>query len=170
MKNLVVTSSLLLLFGGCNYLGFSAGPGGEFDASSNFTFEYGFADPTFGRTDNDSQDSAGDPEPGSDEREFMLTSGFTVIDNGIDLYWFESNPEMGGFMKLGIEVAPETGFFVNVLGGITFIHWASYWDEGTDWHGLLGGGVTYFINDENFCLVAAYDNRRFFTGGVGWRF
>ena len=102
----------------------------------------------------------------------MVTGGFLVIDNAIDTWFYESRPEMGGFVKLGVEVAPDTGFFVNVLGGLTFIHHAKWYQTEweTDWNGLLGGGVTYFINDKKFALVAAYDNRRLFTGGVGWRF
>lgn len=157
MKKLAMTICLVAFFtGGCNYIGVTGGSGGDFNAT-NFTVEYGSPPP-------------GELEPEPGERDWMLTSGFLVVDNAIDTGFFESSPEMGGLIKLGMEVEPDTGLFVNVLGGLTFIKWASYWDEGTEWYGLFGGGVTYFIDDKDVCILAGYDNRRGFTAGVGYRF
>jgi len=170
MYRLAFAICLVLLSCGCNYIGATAGPCGEFEATSNFTFEYGFRSSFEDHTKTVSHDPSGDPVTVPSKRDVMLTAGVLVIDNGIDTWFFNSNPEMGGFLKLGVEVAPDTGFFVNVLGGLTWIHWASCWDEGTEWYGLIGGGVTYFINDKDICLIAAYDNRRFFNAGVGVRF
>lgn len=158
MKRLIMTICLFLLSGGCNYIGFAGGQGGEFD-SANLTVEYGTRPPDELK-----------PKPG--ERDFMVTGGFLIIDNAVETWFYESRPEMGSFVKLGIEVAPDTGLFVNVLGGLTFIHYARYWQTEweTEWNGLFGGGVTYFINDKDVCFLTAYDNRRGFTAGIGFRF
>jgi len=157
MKKLILTICLAFFSGGCSYIGFAGGYGGEFD-SANFTVEYGIRPPEEIKSE-------------SGERDWMLTSGITIIDNAIDTWFFKSTPEMGGFLKIGIEVVPDTGFFANLLGGVTWIFWDTAWTERqTDWYGLIGGGLTYFINDKNMCLLATYDNRRGISGGIGFRF
>lgn len=170
MKYLAVTSCLMLLSGGCYYAGFSAGPGGELSASSNLAFEYGLDPPV--PPDPPLKPGQHGPLVTPGGHDLMVTAGFLLIDNAVDTPFYESRPEMGGFVKLGLEVSPDTGLFVTVLGGLTFIHYAGYYDTDwqTDWNGLFGGGLTYFIDDKNFAVVTAYDNRRFFTAGVGWRF
>jgi len=162
MKAFAATIFLVLfLAGGCNYIAIAGGQGGEFDAA-NLTVEYGSPPP-------DEIKSKVNPGPG--KRDLMLTGGMTIIDNGIDLGYFKSSPEMGGFIKLGVEVVPDTGLFANVLGGVTWIIWNSVWTEQeTEWYGMFGGGLTYFINDKDACILAGYDNRRGFTAGVGLRF
>jgi len=161
MQRVMLTICLAVLLGGCNYIAIVGGYGGEFD-SANLTVEYGIPPP-------DKIKSKVNPEPVKSE--WMLTGGMTIIDNGIDLWYFKSSPEMGGFIKLGVEVVPDSGFFANVLGGATFIHWKAWGGyEDTEIYGMFGGGVTYFIDDKDLCVLAAYDNRRDFTAGIGLRF
>ena len=157
MKKVAMTICLAALFvQGCNYIGVTGGHGGDFNAT-NFTIEYGSPSP-----------EELEPEPG--ERDWMFTGGTLIIDNAIESSYFETSPEIGGFIKLGMEVAPDTGLFVNVLGGLTAIRWTSRRDEGTEWSGLFGGGVTYFVDDQAVGILAGYDNRRGFTAGIGLRF
>jgi len=158
MRNLILIICLAVLLGGCNYIGIVGGKDDEFD-SANLTLEYGSPPPDEIKS-----------EPG--KRDWMLTGGMAYIDN--------YNPEIGAFVKLGIEVLSDTGFFVNVIGGVTFMEEArgyvspyGYWQptEGEiEIYGMFGGGVTYFINDKDVCLLTAYDNRRGFTAGIGFRF
>lgn len=138
--------------------------------TANVTLEYGGPPPFEDKTKIVLYDLAGEPIPEPAKRDWMLISGVTIMDNGVDFEFGKTTPEMGSFLKLGVEVVPDTGFFANVLGGVTFIHWSSRWGEGTEWYGLLGGGATYFINDKDVCILAAYDNRRGFSVGVGFRF
>jgi len=160
MKRMICTICLLLLVSSCNYVGVLGGSGGEFD-STNFTLEFGGPENKPGK---------------SGERDWLLVGGVTYINNKEGT----QNKEFGGFGKLGLEVVPDTGFFVNALGGITFMKessgyvtqhgsWQSTESE-TEVNGMFGGGVTYFISDDNFCIQANYDNRRGYTIGVGWRF
>jgi len=162
MKKMLITICLFVfLVGGCNYIAVSGGHGGDFDAA-NLTVEYGSPPP---------EGLKPIVEPGPGKRDWMLTGGTLIIDNAIDYGFFKNTPEIGGFIKLGVEIVPDTGLFANVLGGATFIHWkASGGFEDTEWYGMLGGGLTYFINDKDVCLLTAYDNRRGFSGGIGFRF
>ena len=158
MKKVIMTICLMILAGGCSYVGFAGGYGREFD-SANVTLEYGIRPPEEIKS-----------EPG--ERDWMLTGGITYINN--------YNPEIGDFVKLGVEIVPDTGFFANVLVGFTLMEEArgyvspyGYWQptEGEiEIYGLFGGGVTFFINDNDVCVLTAYDNRRGFTAGIGFRF
>lgn len=170
MLRLLVTFSLVLLSGGCNYIAFTAGPDSEYGSAASFTIEYSGRAPGSSHSTRPWLDSSADPCSVPSERDFMFSSGFLYIDNGLDLYWYRSDPEMGVFLKLGVEAVPDTGLFVNILGGVTWISWSSYWSEDTEWFGLIGGGVTYFIDDKDFCVIASYDNRRLFNAGVGLRF
>jgi len=161
MRRILCTICLAILMGGCNYIAVTGGQGGPLD-SMNFTVEYGSPPP-------DEIKSKVNPGPG--KCDLMLTGGITIIDNAIDLGYFKSTPEMGSFIKFGVEVVPDTGLFANVLGGVTFIHWKAWGGyEDTEIYGMFGGGVTYFVNDKDVCLLTAYDNRRGLTAGVGFRF
>lgn len=160
MKKIAITT-MVLFAGGCNYIAIGGGYGGPTDAG-NFTIEYEIEPP-------DEIKSKVEPKPG--QRDWRTTGGMTIIDNAIDTGFYVSDPEVGGFVKLGVEVMADSGFFVNILGGITWFRWETAWtEEETEWHGMFGGGVTYFINDEDVCILADYDNRRGFTAGIGWRF
>ncbi len=170
MYRLAFALCLLLLSGGCTYVGFTAGPGGKGESSPNFALEYDFSLPGVDRTKTVKHDDSAKPGSYPAKRDWMFIGGNYIVDNAIDIGWFKSSPEVGGFVKLCVEVMPDTGFFANVLGGFSAISWTTAYDEGTEWYGVLGGGFTYFVNDNDFCIIASYDNRRLFNAGVGFRF
>jgi len=159
MKRVALTICLVVAFlsGGCNYVGVTGG-------GTSFAIEFESPPPD-------------KPKPKPGERDLMLTGGFTVIDSDLKTRWSRVDPEMGGFIKFGWEVMPDTGFFINFLGGATWCRYTKVYKtverrglEELEWYELFGGGITYVINDEDFCLTTAYDNRRGFTLGAGWRF
>lgn len=169
-RKILFAICLLVLSGGCHYIGFTAGPDSEYGSAHNFTIEYagrmpGVSDPPRSRSG-----TSADPCSVPSKRDFMLSGGVFYIDNGLDLWWYKGDPEMGSFIKLGVEAVPDSGFFINGLMGVSWIRWSTYWDEGTERFGLLGGGVTYFIDDEDACIIVSYDNRRLFNAGLGVRF
>lgn len=169
MKRFVIVICLIVfVISGCNYIGATGGYGGPMN-TGNLTIEYGSPFP---------EELKSKVEPGSGERDWMLTGGITYINNDTETGFYESFPEMGSFAKLGIEIIPDTGFFVTILGGITWIHWKEKYDYEdseqddieTKFYGMYGGGVTYFINDKDTCILVGYDNRRGVTAGAGFRF
>ena len=99
-----------------------------------------------------------------------------LIDEGTKRYL----PEMGLFGKYGIEIVKNTGLFATAFGGVTFadeVHlWTSrlgppdyYETEGWITYGMLGGGISYYLNNDVY-LQVDYDNRRGTTVGFGWKF
>ena len=103
----------------------------------------------------------------------MVSGGTTFIDA-------ENAPELGLYIKFGFEVVPDSGFFVDALGGVTFVKERfgytlpdGQWKEtpdGVDVNGMIGGGITYFINDGGTCIIASFDNRRGVSAGMGFRY
>lgn len=86
--------------------------------------------------------------------------------------------ELGGFAKYGIEIIENKRLFATILGGLSFAqedysHTAQGGKEvyaNSTIHGLFGGGIVYFINNDKFCIQIDYDNRRKLTAGFGFRF
>ena len=160
MKRVLMTIVLLaLLVGGCGYVGFTGGYGGESE-SANYSLEY---DSIFLKEPK--------PEPVPGERDWLVVTGITIIDNAINTRYFKSNPETGVYFKIGVEVVPDTGFFLNALGGITSVWRDSAWSEKEfEIDGMYGGGITYFLNDGGTAIIASYDNKRGISAGVGFRY
>lgn len=140
--------------GGCNYVGLVGG-------DESFTLE--LYSPSPDRTDK---------EPKIGNHDLRGAVGLLVITNRVKSNTFERSSEVGSFVKIGIEILPDTGLFVDGLIGLTSRH--EYYrptkTKTTEWEGLYGTGLTYFISNGDTCIIAGYDNRRGFTGGIGWRF
>ena len=167
MKKVLLTICLVGLFvsvQGCgNYMAVTAGNGGavpvvnelESAGTTSCSVEFGSVNYT------------------SQNRGWMLTSGMVYIGHD-DTWWtgyVDIGPEFGSFIKGGIEIIPDSGIFVNALGGITFLSWSSVWTESElEVHPLYGGGITYFISNRNASLVSSYDNRRGLNIGLGFKF
>lgn len=90
-------------------------------------------------------------------------------------------PELGLYCQYGAEIVENSKLFVTVLGGFTAanevtvydstiqVYPYSYGDTSWEFYGLVGGGLTYFF-DNNMCLTTNYDNRRGFSMGFGSKF
>lgn len=158
MKKLVMIICLLagtvaFSTGGCNYVGLIGG-------DQSFALELYSPPP-------------GKVEASIGNRDVQGSVGLLVITSDkVKSSTFERSSEAGAFVKLGIEILPDTGLFIDGLFGATARH--EYWrptkTKTTEWEGLYGGGLTYYIGDGQTCIIAGYDNRRGYTGGVGWRF
>ena len=165
MKAVLTTICLVaLLVGGCSYVGFTGGYGGESE-SPNYSMEFRVLD---------------DVRP-LDPNRVMLLGGVMYIDN-------EDVSESGVFIKLGYEAVPDSGFFVNVIAGMSFYRedfGYMYDPDGEDgpeeprWRVMedqlesdvmFGGGFTYFFNDGGTAIIASYDNKRGLSAGVGFRY
>jgi len=157
MKVLKVMLIVCLLAGGCHYVGFAGGNGGE-SGSDNFSVEGG---------------SIIENRP-ADPNWLMVSTGFTIIAHDI------APVETGAYMKFGFEIVPDSGLFVDVLGGVTFrgekkgyIRSDGRWKDEPDVvniEGMLGGGLTYFFNDGGTAIIASYDNKRGLAIGAGLRY
>ena len=108
----------------------------------------------------------------SEDRDKLLSGGITYV------YGQEkpNGQELGGFAKYGIEIFKDKKLFATVLGGISFAQEDyAYTEKGEEVyanstiHGIVGGGVTYLINDE-WLFQVDYDNRRDLMISVGCRF
>jgi len=138
---------------GCSYVGFTGGYSGESEAP-NYSIEYTL-----------------DERRPTDPNWLMVSGGVVYIDNGLKSPWVNIGPEIGSFIKLGIEVVPDSGIFANVLGGLTFQSWSSVWEQDQmEIDGMYGGGLTYFIKDGGTAIIASYDNKRGVSAGVGFRY
>lgn len=155
MKSLAMTICLAASFftGGCNYVGIVGG-------DESFAIEL-YSPP---------------PEKVSkliqDEHDIHGAVGLLVIADSLKSDTFERTSEIGGFVKLGIEILPDTGLFVDGLVGLTGRHEYDRpkKDKTTEWEALYGGGLTYFVSDKGTCFIVSYDNRRDLAIGIGWRF
>jgi len=83
--------------------------------------------------------------------------------------------------KYGVEVFKDKRFFFNVLGGVSYTtHIDLVRSNVTKWYytqssfikknGIFGVGVSFLHQNSYFSLQLDYDNRRGFTGGVGFIF
>ena len=103
----------------------------------------------------------------------QLTGDFTAAGTK------QTDNEIAFYMKLGMETMDS--FFVFLTGG------ASYFDESeivrsnttgtlhiqttqSEWEGLFGGGLLYFLNEPNLGFQLEYDNRRGVTGSIAFKF
>lgn len=87
------------------------------------------------------------------------------------------NDEKGVFVKYGLEVVPDSGFYITGLLGVAHAHETQLWitdnrafdytEESSKLKWLYGGGVTWIIND-GMVLQVDYDNRREWTVGIGF--
>jgi len=153
---LILIVGMLIIAGCGEYVAISGGQGGELN-SANISVEAGSI--------------IRNGEEPSTSTNWLFASGITYIDNAIDLGWFQTTPEIGSFLKLGVEVIPESGCYVNAIGGVSFIWWDTYWTEKQlEIFPMIGGGITYFPNGGDLCLTSGYDNRRGITVGFGWKF
>ena len=153
MKKLVLTICLVaLLVGGCHYIGFTGG-------ISDYAIEFSTVD---------------DVRP-ADPNRLMLLGGMTFGE------------EFGVYAKIGYEVVADTGLFVNMLAGVSFHRERFSYMYDPDGEGIeepylitmsneregdlmIGGGITYFINDSGTAIIASYDNKRGVSAGVGFRY
>ncbi len=192
MKKITLTICLILIVSGCmegkkgHYIVLGGGHGGATD-STNLAMEGVKIVQSEGRDSLtalgftiifNSGDIPSDTESTSGSwaewYKYEVESGY-ITDAGVRRDW----PEMGLFGKYGLEVAEDTGLFVNVLGGITFadevhLYYSAlgppHYTENEGWttRGMFGGGISYFFDDELY-LQADYDNRRGLTVGIGWK-
>jgi len=158
MKRVLTTICLVaLLVGGCHHVGFLGGSGGE-SGSANFTIESG---------------SIVEDRP-ADPNWLMVSTGITIIAHDI------APIETCAYLKFGFELVPDSGLFVDVLGGMTFRNeFNGYTRPDGTWKkeptelnidGMIGGGITYFLNDGGTAIIASYDNKRGLSAGVGFRY
>lgn len=110
----------------------------------------------------------------SEDRDKLLSGGITYI------YGQEkpNGQELGGFAKYGIEIFKDKKLFATVIGGLSFAQKGyagrdletkkDIYEDSTI-QGIIGGGMTYLINDE-WLFQVDYDNRRDLMISVGFRF
>lgn len=97
-----------------------------------------------------------------------------------DLGWRQEDNEYGGYALLGLELVPHSSLFVFGIGGVTAAKridlaqsnvtgW--YYTEDTDHklYGLYGGGIGFFPTMSRVSLELEYDNRRGWTGLIGYQ-
>ncbi len=102
----------------------------------------------------------------ADKSNGHLTNGGKTLDD-----------EFGVFVKYGLEVMPDSGFYITALLGLAHAKETQLWitdnrafdyiKETSDFEILYGAGVMWIINDSTV-LQVDYDNRREWTVGIGF--
>ena len=194
---LILVVGMLIGVGGCN--------------SQEPIRRYGILGGGFGGPTNSANITleAGHTRQNWQGRDRLFGGGFTMILNGdggipadtesttgewADWYQYESQagyltdegikrdlPEMGFFIKYGIEIIEGSDWFVNAIGGVTFADETHLWTSAlgpphytdTNWevYGLYGVGISCVPDkDKGTIFHIDYDNRRGITIGLGWKF